>query len=166
MPLPLSTKAVLYRSGKEKSIRHWLVENNYIDTIIQLPANLFFGVGIATCIIVLRRGTRPDNRVLFIDASKEFVKNGNKNKLSPQNQDHIFEVFANRTEEPYFSRLVSISDILDNEANLSVSSYVEQEDTREFINIDEVNEELSNLVSEGEILWGKIDSIIKEIGEA
>ena len=157
---------VLYRSGKEKSIRHWLVENNYIDTIIQLPANLFFGVGIATCIIVLRRGTRPDNRVLFIDASKEFVKNGNKNKLSPQNQDHIFEVFANRTEEPYFSRLVSISDILDNEANLSVSSYVEQEDTREFINIDEVNEELSNLVSEGEILWGKIDSIIKEIGEA
>ena len=126
---------VLYRGGKERAIRHWLVENNRIDTIIQLPSNLFFGVGIATCIIVLRKGTRPDNKVLFIDASKEFVKNGNKNKLTKENQDHIFNVFQKREEEQYFSKLVSIDDILENESNLSVSSYVEQEDTREVINI-------------------------------
>jgi type I restriction enzyme M protein len=156
---------VLYRGGKEKAIRHWLVENNYIDTIIQLPANLFFGVGIATCIIVLRKGRRPDNSILFIDASKEFVKNGNKNKLTEKNQDHIFAVFSERKEEQYFSRLVPTSEVLDNDSNLSVSSYVEQEDTREVIDIAEVNATLEKLVAEGNALNEKIAGIIKEIGE-
>ena len=155
---------VLYRGGKERAIRHWLVENNRIDTIIQLPSNLFFGVGIATCIIVLRKGTRPDNKVLFIDASKEFVKNGNKNKLTKENQDHIFNVFQKREEEQYFSKLVSIDDILENESNLSVSSYVEQEDTREVINIKEVNATLQTLIAEGNELNAKIDEIVKELG--
>ena len=151
---------VLYRGGKERAIRHWLVENNRIDTIIQLPSNLFFGVGIATCIIVLRKGTRPDNKVLFIDASKEFVKNGNKNKLTKENQDHIFNVFQKREEEQYFSKLVSIDHILENESNLSVSSYVEQEDTREVINIKEVNATLQTLIAEGNELNAKIENII------
>ena len=155
---------VLYRGGKERAIRHWLVENNRIDTIIQLPSNLFFGVGIATCIIVLRKGTRPDNKVLFIDASKEFVKNGNKNKLTKENQDHIFNVFQKREEEQYFSKLVCIDDILENESNLSVSSYVEQEDTREVINIKEVNATLQTLIVEGNELNAKIDEIVKELG--
>jgi len=156
---------VLYRGGKEKAIRHWLVENNYIDTIIQLPANLFFGVGIATCIIVLRKGRRPDNSILFIDASKEFVKNGNKNKLTEKNQNHIFAVFSERKEEQYFSRLVPTSEVLDNDSNLSVSSYVEQEDTREVIDIVEVNTTLEKLVAEGDGLNKKIAEIIKELGE-
>ena len=156
---------VLYRGGKEKTIRHWLVENNRVDTIIQLPTNLFFGVGIATCIIVLRKGTRPDNKVLFIDASKEFVKNGNKNKLAPSNQDHIFNVFKNRKEEQYFSKLVSNDDILANDSNLSVSSYVEQEDTREVIDIKKVNSTLKTLIAEGNDLNAKIDAIINELGE-
>lgn len=156
---------VLYRGGKEKTIRQWLVENNYIDTIIQLPANLFFGVGIATCIIVLRKGTRPDNKVLFIDASKEFVKNGNKNKLTKENQDHIFEVFKDRKEEQYFSCVVPIEDILKNDANLSVSSYVEQEDTREVIDIKEVNASIQTLIAEYNELNAEIDEIIKELGE-
>ena len=156
---------VLYRGGKEKAIRHWLVENNYIDTIIQLPANLFFGVGIATCIIVLRKGRRPDNSILFIDASKEFVKNGNKNKLTGKNQDHIFAVFSERKEEQYFSRLVPTSEVLDNDSNLSVSSYVEQEDTREVIDIAEVNATLDKLVADGDELNKKIAEIIKELGE-
>lgn len=155
---------VLYRGGKERAIRHWLVENNRIDTIIQLPSNLFFGVGIATCIIVLRKGTRPDNKVLFIDASKEFVKNGNKNKLTKENQDHIFNIFQKREEEQYFSKLVSIDDILENESNLSVSSYVEQKDTREVINIKEVNATLQTLIAKGNELNAKIDEIIKELG--
>ena len=155
---------VLYRGNKEKAIRHWLIENNYVDTIIQLPSNLFFGVGIATCIIVLRKGTRPDNRVLFIDASKEFVKNGNKNKLSAENQQHIFDVFKERKEEQYFSRLVPTADILENDSNLSVSSYVEQEDTREVIDIKAVNATLKQLIAEGNELNEKIDAIVKELG--
>ena len=156
---------VLYRGKKEKAIRHWLIENNYVDTIIQLPSNLFFGVGIATCIIVLRKGTRPDNKVLFIDASKEFVKNGNKNKLTAENQQHIYEVFKERKEEQYFSRLVPTADILENDSNLSVSSYVEQEDTREVIDIKAVNATLQTLIAEGNELNKKIDEIVKELGE-
>ena len=152
---------VLYRGGKEKAIRQWLIENNYVDTIIQLPQNLFFGVGIATCIIVLRKGMRPDNKVLFIDASREFVKNGNKNRLTQDNQDHIFQVFAQRKEEQYFSCLVPNADILANDANLSVSSYVEQEDTREVIDIQAVNAKLKELIAEGEELNRKIDEIVK-----
>ena len=156
---------VLYRGGKERSIRQWLIENNFVDTIIQLPSNLFFGVGIATCIIVLRKGKRPDNRVLFIDASREFVKNGNKNKLTAENQDHIFRVFSERKEEQYFSRLVPIGDILANDSNLSVSSYVEQEDTREVIDIEAVNSKLETLIAEGNALNAKIEAIVKELGE-
>jgi type I restriction enzyme M protein len=155
---------VLYRGNKEKAIRHWLIENNYVDTIIQLPSNLFFGVGIATCIIVLRKGTRPDNKVLFIDASKEFVKNGNKNKLTADNQQHIFDVFKERKEEQYFSRLVPTSDILENDSNLSVSSYVEQEDTREVIDIEKVNAELKDLMAEYNDLNAQIYQIISELG--
>lgn len=155
---------VLYRGNKEKAIRHWLIENNYVDTIIQLPTNLFFGVGIATCIIVLRKGTRPDNRVLFIDASKEFVKNGNKNKLTAKNQQHIFDVFKERKEEQYFSCLVPTSDILENDSNLSVSSYVEQEDTREVIDIEKVNAELKDLMTEYNDLNAQIEQIIYELG--
>ena len=155
---------VLYRGNKEKAIRHWLIENNYVDTIIQLPSNLFFGVGIATCIIVLRKGTRPDNKVLFIDASKEFVKNGNKNKLTADNQEHIFSVFSERKEEQYFSRLVPTADILENDSNLSVSSYVEKEDTREVIDIKAVNATLKQLIAEGNELNEKIDAIVNELG--
>ena len=158
---------VLYRGGKEKTIRRWLVENNYIDTVIQLPANLFFGVGIATCIIVLRKGTRPDNNILFIDASKEFIKNGNKNKLTQENQDKIVKTFTDREEIQYFSKLVPTSEILseENDGNLSVSTYVEQEDTREVIDIKVVNTTLKTLVAEGYELNEKIDAIIKELGE-
>jgi type I restriction enzyme M protein len=155
---------VLYRGGKEKAIRHWLIENNNIDTIIQLPSNLFFGVGIATCIIVLRKSTRPDNNILFIDASREFVKKGNKNKLTGDNQRHILQVFKERKEEKYFSCLVSASKVIENDSNLSVSSYVEQEDTREAIDINAVNASLRNLIAEGYELNKKIDIIIEEIG--
>ena len=155
---------VLYRGGKEQTIRKWLVENNYVDTIIQLPSNLFFGVSIATCIIVLRKSARPDNQILFIDASKEFVKNGNKNRLTPDNQNRIFQVFAERKEEEYFSRLVSIDDVLKNDTNLSVSSYVEQEDTREAIDIEQVNANLASLIEEGNALNARIEEIISQLG--
>ncbi len=156
---------VLYRGGDEKKIRQYLVSHNYVDTVIQLPANLFFGVGIATCIIVLKKSAKKDSNVLFIDASKLFVKNGNKNLLAPEHQDKIMELFKNRKDEQYLAKLVKNDDILENDCNLSVSSYVEQEDTREVIDIKEVNATLKKLVVEGAELNEKIEAIIKELGE-
>jgi type I restriction enzyme M protein len=156
---------VLYRGGDEKKIRQYLIKNNYVDTVIQLPANLFFGVGIATCIIVLKKSAKTDSKVLFIDASKLFAKNGNKNLLLPEHQDKIMQLFQARTDEQYLAKLVSNDDILENESNLSVSAYVEQEDTREVINIEEVNASLESLIAEGTALNEKIAKIIKELGE-
>ncbi len=154
---------VLYRGGDEKRIRQYLIKNNFVDTVIQLPANLFFGVGIATCIIVLKKSAKTDSSVLFIDASKLFQKNGNKNVLLPEHQDKIMELFQNRTDVDYMAKLVKNDDILENDCNLSVSSYVEQEDTREVINIEEVNAKLKTLVAEGNELNKKIETIIKNI---
>jgi len=156
---------VLYRGGDEKKIRQYLVKNNFVDTVIQLPANLFFGVGIATCIIVLKKSAKVDSSVLFIDASKLFQKDGNKNVLLPEHQDKIMELFANRRDEAYLSRLVKNDEILDNDCNISVSSYVEQEDTRESINIGEVNASLKSLIAEGNALNNKIEAFIQELGE-
>ena len=155
---------VLYRGGAEQKIRQYLIENNYVDTVIQLPANLFFGVGIATCIIVLKK-SKADNSVLFIDASEECVKDGNKNKLTDDNIQAVFSYYADRKNVEYKAKLVNCKDILANDCNLSVSSYVEQEDKREAINIKQVNVTLSELIAEGNSLNAKIDSIIKEIGE-
>ena len=156
---------VLYRGGDEKKIRQYLIKNNYVDTVIQLPANLFFGVGIATCIIVLKKSAKTDASVLFIDASKLFQKDGNKNVLLPEHQDKIMSLFQNRQDEQYLARLVKNDDIFENDCNLSVSSYVEQEDTREVINIAEVNAKLETLITEGNELNAKIEAIIKELGE-
>ena len=154
---------VLYRGGAEQKIRQYLIENNYVDTVIQLPANLFFGVGIATCIIVLKK-SKADNSVLFIDASEECVKDGNKNKLTDDNIQAVFSYYADRKDVEYKAKLVNCKDILANDCNLSVSSYVEQEDKREAIDIKQVNATLIELIAEGNSLNAKIDSIIKEIG--
>lgn len=156
---------VLYRGGAEQKIREYLLKENAIDTIIQMPANLFYGVGIATCIIVLKKQGRRagDDKVLFIDASREFYKDGNKNYLGEDNIEHILEYYKNRKEKQYVCKLVATKDIIANGCNLSVSSYVEQEDTREVINIDEVNARLKDLVAEGIELNKKIEAIIKEM---
>ena len=156
---------VLYRGGDEKKIRQYLVSHNYVDCVIQLPANLFFGVGIATCIIVLKKSAKVDSSVLFIDASKLFQKNGNKNMLLPEHQDKIMEAYAKRQDEQYFCKLIKNDDILANDCNLSVSSYVEQEDTREVIDIKAVNARLETLVAEGNELNEKIEAIIRELGK-
>ncbi len=154
---------VLYRGGAERQIREYLIQNNYVDTVIQLPANLFFGVGIATCIIVLSKGKKPDGNVLFIDASNEFVKNGNKNLLEQQHMDAIVQAFANRQDEQYFCKLVSNEDILANDCNLSVSSYVEQEDTREKIDIKAVNNSLVDVVERVNSLRAKVNGYVEEM---
>ena len=154
---------VLYRGSDEKKIRQYLIKNNFVDTVIQLPANLFFGVGIATCIIILKKSAKKYASVLFIDASKLFQKDGNKNVLLPEHQDKIMELFANRQDEQYLAKLVKNDEILENDANLSVSSYVEQEDTREVINIEEVNAKMDDLFGKGLKLQSDIWNIIAEL---
>lgn len=138
---------VLYRGGAEKKIREYLIKNNFVDTVIQLPANLFFGVGIATCIIVIKKN-KKDNNILFVDASEEFVKKGDKNKLEDENQNRIVNAYQQRKEEQYFTKLVSNDEVLANGANLSISSYVEKEDKRKVIDIVKLNEEIQTLQSE------------------
>lgn len=154
---------ILYRGGDEQKIRKYLIENNYVDTVIQLPANLFFGVGIATCIIVLRKSAKPDSSVLFIDASNEFTKVGNKNKLYQEHQDKIFDAYKDRKDIQYFCKLVKNDDIAQNEYNLSVSSYVEQEDKREVVEIEKLNAEIAEIVAKGNALRKQVDEIIANL---
>ena len=153
---------VLYRWWAEQKIRKYLLENNYIDAVIQLPPDLFFWTSIATCIIVLKKN-KTENKTLFIDASKEFVRWWNKNKLSEKNIENILEAFKNREDKEYFSKLVDNSEIIKNDCNLSVSSYVEQEDTREKIDIKELNKKIAEIVKKEEELRKAIDEIVEDL---
>jgi len=153
---------VLYRTGAEQKIRRYLVDNNYVDTVIQLPPNLFFGTSIATCIIVLKK-SKKDNKTLFIDASEEFVHSGNKNKLSDENIKHILDAFIARKDKEHFAKLVDNSDIAKNDYNIAVSTYVEQKDTREIIDIKELNKKISEIVKRENELRKEIDKIVAEI---
>lgn len=153
---------VMYRGGAEKKIRKYLVDNNFIDCIIQLPENLFFGTSIATCIMVLKK-SKSENSTLFIDASKEFVKVTNNNKLSETNIENILDIYSNRKEKKYVSILVSNDKIGENDYNLAVNSYVEQEDTIERIDIEVLNKEIAEIVAREQILRSKIDNILAEI---
>lgn len=150
---------VLYRGGAEQKIRKYLIDNNYIDTVIQLPANLFFGVGIATCIIVLKK-SKKDNATLFIDASGEFIHEGNKNKLSDANIARILEAFVARKDDAHFARLVENDKIAGNDYNISVSSYVEQPDTREEVDIEALNLRIAEIVARQNVLRTAIDAIV------
>ena len=153
---------IMYRSGAEQKIRKYLVDNNFIDCIIQLPSNLFFGTSIATCIMVLKKG-KTDNKVLFIDASSECVKVTNNNKLTPENINKIVDTFAQRTEEARFSHLAEYSEVQENDYNLSVSTYVEAKDTREKIDIVKLNAEIAQIVARENELRAAIDQIVAEI---
>lgn len=153
---------IMYRGGAEQKIRKYLVENNYVDCIIQLPANLFFGTSIATCIMVMKKG-KSDNKVLFIDATNECIKVTNNNKLTEDNIQRIVDVFTSREDVEHFSKLVSFNEISENGYNLSVSSYVEAEDTREKIDIVKLNAEIKEIVAREQVLRDEIDKIIAEI---
>ena len=153
---------IMYRGGAEQKIRKYLVDNNYIDCIIQLPSNLFFGTSIATCIMVLRRN-KSDSNVLFVDASNEFVKVTNNNKLTEENINKIVKVFTNKSEIEHFAHLASYDEVKEHNYNLSVSTYVEQKDTREKIDIVKLNAEIREIVAREQVLREEIDIIIAEI---
>ena len=153
---------IMYRGGAEKKIRQYLIDNNFIDCIIQLPSNLFFGTSIATCIMVLKR-SKADNRTLFIDASSEFVKVTNNNRLTEENIANIVDEFVSRADVDHFARCVPYEEIVEQDYNLSVSSDVEQEDTREKIDIVKLNAEIEEIVAREQILRDEIAKIIAEI---
>lgn len=152
---------ILYRGGAEQKIRKFLIDNNFVDSIIQLPSNLFFGTGIATCIMVLKK-MKKDGKVLFIDASKYFVKSGNKNKLTQEDIEKTVGLFRERKDVEYVSQLVSREQIAEEDYNLSVSTYVEPEDTSEKIDIEAVNKELEELVRKESVLRDKIQTFIRK----
>lgn len=153
---------IFYRKGAERTIRKYLIDNNFIDCVIQLPENLFFGTSIATCVLVMSKN-KTENKVLFIDASKEFKKETNNNILEENNIDAIVEEYRNRTDVEYFSRYVDVSEIEENDYNLSVSTYVEKEDTREVIDIKVLNKELEEIVKRIDELRSSINEIVKEL---
>ena len=153
---------IMYRGGAEQKIRKYLIDNNFIDCVIQLPSNLFFGTGIATCIMVMKK-SKPDSKVLFIDATNECIKVTNNNKLTQANMDRIVKTYADRLEDTHFSHLASYDEITENDYNLSVSTYVEAKDTREKIDIKKLNAEIVEIVAREDVLRKEIADIIREI---
>lgn len=153
---------IFYRKGAEQTIRKYLVENNFIDFVIQLPENLFFGTSIATCILVMAKN-KTENKTLFIDASKEFKKETNNNILTMENIEKIVTKFSDKVDKEHFSRLVDNIEIVENDYNLSVSTYVEKEDTREVIDIIKLNKEIEETVLKIDELRASINEIVKEL---
>lgn len=153
---------IMYRGGAEQKIRKYLIDNNYVDAIIQLPSNLFLNVTISVDIMVIKKN-KIDNKFLFIDASNEYVKVTKNNRLSEDNINRIVETVERRSEEKYFSRLVSYDEVVSEKYNLSVSTYVEMEDTREKIDIVKLNAEIKEIVAREQVLRDEIDKIIADI---
>ena len=153
---------IMYRGGAEQKIRKYLIDNNFVDCVIQLPGNLFFGTSIATCIMVLKKN-KPDNSTLFIDASKECIKVTNNNKLTAENISHIVDYFTAREDVPHICHRAAYEEIKEQAYNLSVSTYVEPEDTREVIDIVKLNAEIEEIVARENVLRAEIQKIIGEI---
>ena len=153
---------VLYRGGAEQKIRKYLIDNNYVDTVIQLPPDLFFGTTIATCVVVLKK-SKADNKILFIDASAEFVRQGNKNKLTEANQTKILDAFAARADVAHVATLVDYDTIAENGYNIAVSSYVAAKDTRVAVDIKELNAEIDRIVARQSELRKQIDAIVADL---
>lgn len=153
---------VLYRGGAEQKIRKYLQDNNYVDAVIQLPPDLFFGTTIATCVIVLKK-SKKDNAVLFIDASAEFTRVGNKNQLTSAHQKKVLDAYIARAEAPYFARLVPHAVIAENGYNLSVSAYVSPEDNRQAVHIHSLNAEIARIVASQSALRAEIDDIVADL---
>ena len=143
----------------EPKIRKYLIDNNFVDCIIQLPSNLFFGTDIATCIMVLRKG-KKDNNVLFIDASNECYKITNNNKMSEKNIDNIVKIYTGRKDNENISKIVSNNEIESNDYNLSVSTYVEKKEIKNEIDIFELNKELEIIIEKERELRNKLNKTI------
>ena len=155
---------IFYRGGAEQKIRKYLVDSNYIECVISLPPNLFYGTSIAVNILTLSKH-KADARIRFIDASGEdfFRKETNNNVLTDEHIAHIVELFASGEDVPHVARWVDLQDIEEQDYNLSVSSYIEAEDTREEVDITELNSRIQQTVARIDALRSDIDTIITEL---
>lgn len=153
---------VLYRGGAEQKIRKYMIDNNYVDTVIQLPPDLFFGTTIATCILVLKKN-KTDNNILFVDASTEFVRNTNKNKLSDENINNIINLLKERKEVENKSYLATYEEVKENDYNISVNLYLKTNLNEKKIDIKEVNKRLAEIVPRQEQLRKELEEIIREL---
>ncbi len=153
---------ILYRGGAEQKIRKYLIDNNYVDSIIQLPSDLFFGSTISTAIMVLRKN-KKDNKIHFVDASKEFVRIDIKNKLSPANITKILDSVRYKTNSDHFSKYVDVSDVVEKEYNLAVNTYIETENNDEIVDITKLNLTISEIVKKVDSLRKSIDSIVADL---
>ena len=155
---------IFYRGGAEQKIRKYLVDNNFVESVISLPPNLFYGTSIAVNILVLSKH-KTEPKTQFIDASSEdfFKKETNNNVLLPEHTDRILDIFGKKEEVQYVATSVDNAQIAENDYNLSVSSYVEAEDKREIIDINKLNTEVTETVKRIDTLRADIDEIIKEL---
>lgn len=153
---------IFYRGGAEQKIRKYLVDNNFVESVIALAPNLFYGTSIATNILVLSKH-KSDTKICFIDASEMFKKETNNNILTDEDIERILNLFSAKADEAHICRCASYEEIKANEYNLSVSSYVEARDEREIIDIKELNLEISQIVAKQAELRAQIDEIISEI---
>ena len=153
---------VLYRGGAEQKIRQYMIDNNFVDTVIQLPSDLFFGTSIATCILVLKKN-KTDNNILFVDASDECVRNTNKNKLSDDNINNIINVLKDRKSIENKSYLATYEEVKENDYNISVNTYLKTDSGDTTIDIEEVNRKLSQVVPRQQKIREELEEIIKEL---
>lgn len=153
---------IFYRSGAEQKIRQYLIEQNVVETVIALPSNLFFGTSIATNILVLSKH-KTENKTQFIDASDLFKKETNNNVLTGEHIAQILKLFADKADVEHLAKSVENSVIAESGYNLAVSSYVEQKDDREVINITELNAEIRETIAKIDRLRADIDAIVAEI---
>ena len=153
---------VLYRGGAEQKIRQYMIDNNFVDTVIQLPPDLFFGTSIATCILVLKKN-KTDNNILFVDASEECIRNTNKNKLSDDNINNIVNLLKDRKSVENKSYLASYDEVKDNDYNISVNTYLKTNTEDSNIDIEEINKRLAEVVPKQEQIRKELEEIIKEL---
>lgn len=154
----------LFRSGAEGHIRKYIIEKqNYLDAVIGLPSNLFYGTSIPAIILVFKKCRKDDENIVFIDASKEFEKVKNQNKLTDENIDKIFSTYKERKETEKYSHCASLDEIKENEYNLNISRYVDTFEEEEPVDIELISKDLKKLNSEEESLQGKIAEFCDEL---
>ena len=154
---------VLFRGGAEERIRTKLLKDGHIDTVIGLPANLFYSTGIPVCILVLKKCKKPDD-VLFINAAEHFVKGKRQNQLSEEHIAKIIDTYQNRTEAPRYSRRVEMAEIEKNDFNLNISRYISTAVGEEEIDLQATNAELVEIETAINTATGKHNDFLKELG--
>jgi type I restriction enzyme M protein len=154
---------VLFRGGAEKRIRTKLLKDGHIDTVIGMPVNLFYSAGISVCILVLKKCKKPDD-VLFINAAEHFEKGTKQNQLKPEHIEKIIDAYRNRSEEPRYSRRVSMAEIEKNDYNLNISRYISTAVAEEEIDLKATNQELASIEKDIQTARNKHNAFLKELG--